>query len=200
MATLTTPRMGLPYPDGSERVMDGDNAIAALAQAIDGPLGAAYEESSHLAPVGSRVNVDTILTDVLQDIPNTSRTFTVAPGVTEYVLFLAIVDMDVGTAAAGRFARVALIFDGSDMGQYAMTRMDQLGRNTIAQQWIVNLGAGPHTFLLRGYKYLGTAGSGVATVKAANTILTHLRFTGSGLIRDALGDTLEELPAPELER
>lgn len=38
MATLTTPGMNLPYPDGAERVMDGDNAIGALALAIDRPL------------------------------------------------------------------------------------------------------------------------------------------------------------------
>jgi hypothetical protein len=35
MATLHTPNRSYPYPDGAERVMDGDNAIGALAQALD---------------------------------------------------------------------------------------------------------------------------------------------------------------------
>jgi hypothetical protein len=34
MATQTTPG-GLPFPDGSEKVVDGDNAIRALAEGID---------------------------------------------------------------------------------------------------------------------------------------------------------------------
>jgi hypothetical protein len=38
MATLTTPAWGLPYPDGAERVMDGDNAMGALATATDAAL------------------------------------------------------------------------------------------------------------------------------------------------------------------
>jgi hypothetical protein len=35
MATLTTPTYGFPYPDGAERVMDGDNAMGALALAVE---------------------------------------------------------------------------------------------------------------------------------------------------------------------
>jgi hypothetical protein len=34
----TTPG-GLPYPDGADKVVDGDDAIKALAQAVDGKLG-----------------------------------------------------------------------------------------------------------------------------------------------------------------
>jgi len=35
MATLTTPRLAIPYPDGNERVMDGDNAMGAIATTLD---------------------------------------------------------------------------------------------------------------------------------------------------------------------
>lgn len=39
MATLTTPVFALPYPDGTERVADGDNAIGALALAVENAFG-----------------------------------------------------------------------------------------------------------------------------------------------------------------
>jgi hypothetical protein len=35
MATLTTTRLGIPFPDGTERVMDGDNAMGAIATKVD---------------------------------------------------------------------------------------------------------------------------------------------------------------------
>ena len=35
MATLTSPRLGIPYPDGTERVRDGDNAMGAIANYLD---------------------------------------------------------------------------------------------------------------------------------------------------------------------
>lgn len=34
----TTPILGFPYPTGSDRVMDGDNAIQALAEAVEDVL------------------------------------------------------------------------------------------------------------------------------------------------------------------
>lgn len=33
--------LGYPYPTGTDRVMDGDNAIQALAEAVNGKVGAA---------------------------------------------------------------------------------------------------------------------------------------------------------------
>ena len=38
MATLTTPTYGIPYPDGTERVADGDNAMGALGLAVENLL------------------------------------------------------------------------------------------------------------------------------------------------------------------
>ena len=38
MAVTNTPIHQLPWPDGTERVMDGDNAIRALAEAVDREL------------------------------------------------------------------------------------------------------------------------------------------------------------------
>lgn len=38
---------GLPFPDGTDYIVDGDNAIRALAEAIDGPIYANFK----LAPI-----------------------------------------------------------------------------------------------------------------------------------------------------
>lgn len=35
MAVLTTTRLGLPYPDGNDRLRDGDNRIGDLARKLD---------------------------------------------------------------------------------------------------------------------------------------------------------------------
>ena len=35
MAVLNTPRLGLPYPDGTDLLRDGDNRIHDLAAALD---------------------------------------------------------------------------------------------------------------------------------------------------------------------
>ena len=37
----TTPKYGFPYPTGTDRVMDGDNAIQALAESVEGQIGKA---------------------------------------------------------------------------------------------------------------------------------------------------------------
>lgn len=38
---MGTTTAGYPYPEGTDKVIDGDNAIQALAEALDGPVGAA---------------------------------------------------------------------------------------------------------------------------------------------------------------
>src|SRR5262245_21823500 len=56
----TTPTNGLPYPVGTDRVMDGDDAIAALALALDPPwvalpLGANMSARAGFAVPGCRL-------------------------------------------------------------------------------------------------------------------------------------------------
>lgn len=45
MGTLTTPKFAIPWPDGTERVMDGDNAMGAIANKVDG-LGIAFAHAA----------------------------------------------------------------------------------------------------------------------------------------------------------
>jgi hypothetical protein len=57
MTTLTTPLLSLPYPDGAERVMDGDNAIGALAGAVDPLLIGAVQPWGAVASGTASANV-----------------------------------------------------------------------------------------------------------------------------------------------
>lgn len=50
MATTTN---GLPYPVGTDRVMDGDDAIKALAEALDPPWTALTMQSGFSAQAGT---------------------------------------------------------------------------------------------------------------------------------------------------
>lgn len=48
--TATTPK-GFPYPEGTDRLMDGDNAIQALAEAVDDLTGASWGSAGQITGV-----------------------------------------------------------------------------------------------------------------------------------------------------
>jgi hypothetical protein len=66
MAGVTAP-LAFPYPTGTDRVMDGDNAIQALAEKVD----------DFLAPLGNTVPVATVIS---QNGWNTSLTYLMKMG------------------------------------------------------------------------------------------------------------------------
>jgi hypothetical protein len=98
MATNTTPRLALPYPDGTERVMDGDDAIGALALAVDeAGLPAAAATGTVTVPMAGAGAVNATVT-----LP--VGTFTVAPVIMATVaagsnVFYASVYLDNGAAS-----------------------------------------------------------------------------------------------------
>jgi hypothetical protein len=51
--TATTPRYAIPYPQGTDRVMDGENAMQAIAERVEAILGPMDDRSS-LVPSGFR--------------------------------------------------------------------------------------------------------------------------------------------------
>lgn len=58
----TTPVLKLPYPVGTDRVMDGDNAMQALAERIEARLP--YGHLGSAVKVGNSAGISTTLTDV----------------------------------------------------------------------------------------------------------------------------------------
>lgn len=106
MATLTTTRLGLPYPDGNERVMDGDNAMGAIVSKLDDlqATGVPYRIQSGSTTFGSAPTADT---GVLMTVTLTASRFTQPP-------IVVAVASSTGYGAA----TVATITTASFVGRY----------------------------------------------------------------------------------
>jgi hypothetical protein len=74
----STPTYGFPYPTGTDRVQDGDNAIAALAQAVEDEIDAGAVPGGELAYAQVTANQGPITGDV--DLTGLSVTVDVAAG------------------------------------------------------------------------------------------------------------------------
>jgi hypothetical protein len=111
--------MALPYPDGAERVMDGDNAIGALATAIDSPLyradfpvfaqGTAAAASAVAA--NGRIPMDTVTGNAAALVSNALRITAGNAG-----LYLAAFALSSNAGAAGSSVRCVLRVTGNTKG------------------------------------------------------------------------------------
>src|SRR5262245_3746001 len=89
--TATTPK-GFPYPLGTDRVMDGDDAIKALATAVDTKLGLAASGTATVNTVGGQT--------VSVPITFPAGLFTAPPNVTATIGFSGFGTMTVVMAPA----------------------------------------------------------------------------------------------------
>lgn len=100
----TTPNFALPFPTGTDLVRDGDNAIQALAEAVDALLPRmAYGATSHVGAADAmRVQTVTYPTGRFTDVPVTvavSRTSTAVASTTNTQVWIqspAVGSMQVG--------------------------------------------------------------------------------------------------------
>jgi hypothetical protein len=119
-----TPKYALPYPLGTDRVMDGDNAIQALAERVEAVLTARKLPRCRIhtaASVSIPNNVTTQVsfaggtvaydTDTMADIANSRITIKTAGW---YVLKAFVPWLSAGTGF-----RVALLQSSGGVGQYA---------------------------------------------------------------------------------
>ena len=153
MATLTTPTYGFPYPDGTERVADGDNAIGALAHAIEDkvlrfvPLPATSFLAASATATAAPVDTAAI------------------PGVPldAVAIFASIrVNNTVAAGSANRFTLHHYNAGGDALQQYAPG--SPLGTNAMAAgivecnagrvKWSVNVGAGTVNYFANVIGYL----------------------------------------------
>lgn len=106
MATLTTTRLGLPYPDGNERVTDGDNAMGAIVAKLDDlqATGVPYRVQAGLTAFASAPTTDT---GVLVTVTLAASRFTQPPIV-----------VAVGTSTGYGAATVASVTTASFVGRY----------------------------------------------------------------------------------
>lgn len=134
----TTPRTGLPYPTGTDRVADGDNAMQALAERIEaryprGSLGFVHITASQ-GPIGG---------------DNTITSFTIPdPGVGRRVR-LSMFGTVTCTVASATF--ISVFAEGAtQLGRSdTLTHVTANTGVTAVLEVIVQPTAGPHTYLLK---------------------------------------------------
>lgn len=187
MGTNHTPIYQLPWPDGAERVMDGDNAIGALATAIDGILG-----TLAIPPAIGRCSANLTLSTTEAAVPSAVVTWT-ATG-PEVVLVGIVADISIGTAPV--FAQAYAKVDGTvRTGNAILNAPTSATRATVGQITLGSHGSGTHTAQMYGSQ---AAAGGVSTIVAVHTALVVVRFRAAGQLRDELLDALggiEALPA-----
>jgi hypothetical protein len=186
-----TGAFGWPFPTGSDRVMDGDNAIAALAEAIEDSL-------SMLRPTQRTSSADLTLGVADTLVPGTSSGSAITPKVSELWVVLVAAFFHATVIGFGDCS-ASLYVNGVATGQgiqYSPPAVpDRLTVNGVFL--FAATAAVPQSYELRGKC---TVAAGTAKIRAGTT-LTLLRFpqVTTGALRDELGDALEALPAPELE-
>lgn len=84
MTTSHTANLDLPYPEGDEYVIGGDDAIEALAKAVDTVLVASYFDSTLADGSAAYVHGGGHATVTLNGPLNNSADFTYAAGVVTY--------------------------------------------------------------------------------------------------------------------
>jgi hypothetical protein len=199
MTTNTTPKYAFPWPAGDERVMDGDNAIGALAQAVEAVL---WPSLAGLVPVYLRANGQLVLgtADVLVPHPTWWQ---VTPTAQEVALVVASFDLNITTAGAG-VCTGSIFSDGVTRGGGGTYGPAATGRASVIHVATVALPPGPHTIDLRARKSLagGVAACeyvGAAPGNVSATYLAAIRFrVQPTMLLERVGDALAEAFGEEL--
>lgn len=157
---------GWPWPAGTDRVMDGDNAMGSLAQAIEATLRA--------HPIAQAIALPSATFAVPQGAPvlvtgcTTSWTSTQA----ELTVVAFVADVAIATVDPGPIS-VQLAIDGAGIRtSFVQTNATNTGRGPAVMLHVATLAAGNHSAEMRAGK--GSAG-GVANIGTASPLLV-LRF------------------------
>jgi hypothetical protein len=192
----TTPQFAWPFPTGSDRVMDGDNAIEALARAIEATF-------SGIRPLQKGSTADLTLGVADTMLPGIAMgPFTPSnPAASEVWLVIGSVFWHATVIGFGD-CTATLYVNGVAQGQAMQYSPPAIpDRLTVPQFWLFTVAPGVAT----GFELRAKCTVAAGTVKArTGSLLTLLRFPLPLTLRGALeglGDDLEALPAgEELER
>jgi hypothetical protein len=187
MSTLTTPRYGFPYPDGTERVMDGDNAIGALATAVESLL---YPYLTGLSPIYYRATGQLVLTsagDVIVPGMSVPGGGFVSDG-PETLMLLAATDFNIVTAGVGVCSH-AVFVDGVSRGGGGSFGLGPtgVGRASIMSLTMAAMNGGQHTIDVRAKK---STNAGVANVEVASVTLGNVSQSYLSIMRFKTQPTL----------
>lgn len=110
----TTSTFDLPYPEGTDLVIQGDDAVQALAEAVDARInpntasvGIAPAESAK--SVGAATTVDFPGTKFMGGFSGVTELFTYAAGGTRFFLVSASVEVDVGSGGAASLSSTVYV-------------------------------------------------------------------------------------------
>ena len=183
----TTPKFGWPFPTGSDRVMDGDNAIEALARGIETTF-------EGIRPTGRIASADVTLTTTNQLVPGTGMPSPITPTLSEvwfviYATFFHATTMGFGDCTAELFVNGAAIGPAVPGVNYSPPAVPD--RLTVTGTALFLVGAGVPTSLEIRSKC--TVAGGVVKARAGSQF-TLLRFPVNPTLRD---EELGELPVIE---
>jgi hypothetical protein len=156
----TTPKYALPYPTGTDRVMDGDNAMQALAEAIEGTIAGLpiIDLRRPAANVNLPLNVDAV-----------AITYAYTSTRAELTVFAYALQINISVSDAGAIT-ATLFLDNVAIGSAQIRPPAGTGRF-----YLVNFGggvvvaAGAHTAEVRIQK---AGSSGTAQAETASALLT----------------------------
>jgi|SRR5262245_4127527 len=147
----TTPRYAFPYPAGTDRVMDGDNAMGSLAQAVEDALAARF--GSFNATENRMTGADLTMAVGYVDVPGCSVSWTST--VLERAVIVASFDANITVAGASGFQGI-IVLDGATMQGSAFLSLGASGTGravvTIPAVTIPSLNPGAHTIKLQAQK------------------------------------------------
>jgi len=190
----TTPIYGWPYPVGTDRVMDGDNAIAALAQAIETTLSNVL---GAMLPIVKRSTASLATTTVDQVVPGLTATITTAKA--GYMVVIVGLDVVFTSGADVGFVDCRPFVDAAGLGGNIAAQQGSTaggaGRLQLAGVWGLPWSAGTRTLDVRAKKSLA---AGTANIGNNTSTMTALFVPGTG--GAFLRDEVSALPAaPEAE-
>lgn len=186
MTTLQTPRYQFPYPAGDERVMDGDNAMGALALAVESVI---YPYFTGLIPAYYRATGQLVLTTADQQVPGLA-----VPGAgfvsngPETLMIMASTDFQIVTAGVGVCSH-AVFVDGVSRGGGGAFGLGAtgVGRMAAVSVTMAALNGGTHSIQIMAKK---NAGGGVANVEVASVGLGSVSMSYMTIMRFPTQPTL----------
>jgi hypothetical protein len=165
MAGQTT-KLAIPYPTGTDRVTDGDNAMQAIAERVEarmpwGVLARAWR-TTDFGPTQAEVAISGLSVTVAVGANRHVRVSTYQPNVT-------------GTQA-GTFAVFYLRQNGTRIAQ-GVAQVTNLGGEAIYVETVLGLAAGTYTFDVSLAAVSGSAMAGAGGTYPSNLVVEDIGST-----------------------
>jgi hypothetical protein len=168
---MGTTTKGYPYPEGTDRVMDGDNAIQSLAEAVDTTTA-----FTHALPVGQAVPATTVTAQTWQAATEDGNSLTKTSAsvwtVTAAGLYVVTAAINLSASQSGR--AFLDLYVGAKVGRAVFTA-DSRASCTVSCRLVVGDTIHTDLYLTTGVTTPAGTGGGFLTVTRVG------RSTGSAV-------------------